>query len=177
MSRVGKKPIAIPEKVEVSLAGTTLTVKGPQGTISREVSPLVAIKIENKEIVITPANESSEAGVMWGTVASHVKNMLEGVVTPFVKRLLIEGVGYKWDIKGDTVTLNVGFSHSVSFKVPAIVKVAIEKGVFVVTSIDKDAIGQFAAQIRGTRKPEPYKGKGIRYETEVIRRKQGKKTT
>lgn len=177
MSRVGKKPIAIPEKVEVSIAGTTLTVKGPNGTLTREVSPLLDFKIENKEVLITPKTESTESRVMWGTVASHLKNMLEGVVTPFVKKLLVEGVGYKWEVKGDTLHLNVGYSHPIALKIPATVKVVIEKGVFVATSIDKDTIGQFVAQVRSQRKPEPYKGKGIRYETEVIRRKQGKKTT
>jgi large subunit ribosomal protein L6 len=177
MSRVGKKPIAIPEKVEVSLNGTLLTVKGPNGTLTREVSPLLDFKIENKEVLITPKTESTESRVMWGTVASHLKNMLEGVVTPFVKKLLVEGVGYKWEVKGDTLHLNVGYSHPIALKIPVIVKVVIEKGVFVATSIDKDAIGQFVAQVRSQRKPEPYKGKGIRYETEVIRRKQGKKTT
>ena len=178
MSRVGKKPIAIPEKTEVTVSGNILTVKGPQGTLTRPINADLKIDIQaGKEVTITPNNELPETGIMWGTVSSHLKNMLEGVVKPFEKRLLIEGVGYKWDIKGDKLTLNLGFSHQIVLTIPKEVKAVIEKGVFVASSIDKDILGQFVAQVRSLRKPEPYKGKGIRYENEVIRRKEGKKTT
>jgi len=176
MSRIGKKPIAIPEKTEVTVAGNVVTVKGPAGTLTRTIEPVLEVKVADKQVVVSLKTENPESAVLWGTVTSHIGNMIDGVNTPFVKRLLVEGVGYKWDVKGDTLTLNLGFSHPIVVKIPAIVKVAIEKGVFVATSIDKDELGQFVARVRGFRKPEPFKGKGIRYEGEVIRRKEGKKT-
>ncbi len=176
MSRIGKKPIAIPEKTEVTVSGNVVTVKGPAGTLTRTIEPVLEVKVADKQVVVSLKISNPESAVLWGTVTSHIGNMIDGVNTPFVKRLLVEGVGYKWDIKGDKLTFNLGFSHPIEVKIPNIVKVAIEKGVFVATSIDKDALGQFAAYVRGFRKPEPFKGKGIRYEGEVIRRKEGKKT-
>ncbi len=167
MSRVGKKPIAIPEKTEVSISGSLLTVKGPNGTLTRAMHPLVVIKIEDKELHITPKNSTNEANVMWGTNASHIKNMFKGVTTPYQKKLLIDGVGFKWDVKGDMLNMSLGYSHPVNLKIPAGIKVAIEKGVFVANSIDKDALGQFVAYVRAQRKPEPFKGKGIRYEGRI----------
>jgi large subunit ribosomal protein L6 len=176
MSRIGKKPITIPEKTEVTVSGSVVSVKGPNGTLTRSIQSTLEVKVSGKEVLVSLKSDTPEAAVLWGTVASHIGNMIEGVNTPFVKRLLVEGVGYKWEIKGDKLTLNLGFSHPIEIKIPAIVKVAIEKGVFVATSIDKDALGQFVAYVRSFRKPEPFKGKGIRYEGEVIRRKEGKKT-
>lgn len=176
MSRIGKKPIAIPEKTEVTVSGSVVTVKGPNGTLTRIVSPVLEVKIADKQVVVSLKSDTPEAAVLWGTITSHLGNMIEGVNTPFVKRLLVEGVGYKWEVKGDKLALNLGFSHPIEVKIPAIVKVVIEKGIFVATSIDKDALGQFVAYVRSFRKPEPFKGKGIRYEGEVIRRKEGKKT-
>ena len=172
MSRIGKKPITIPEKTEVTVSGSVVSVKGPNGTLTRSIQSTLEVKVSGKEVLVSLKSDTPEAAVLWGTVASHIGNMIEGVNT----RLLVEGVGYKWEIKGDKLTLNLGFSHPIEIKIPAIVKVAIEKGVFVATSIDKDALGQFVAYVRSFRKPEPFKGKGIRYEGEVIRRKEGKKT-
>ena len=176
MSRIGKKPISIPEKTEVTISGDVVTVKGPAGTLTRTIQPVLEVKVADKQVVVSLKSETPEAAVLWGTITSHISNMIEGVNTPFVKRLLVEGVGYKWEVKGDTLHLNLGFSHPVAVKIPAEVKVVIEKGVLVATSIDKDAVGQFVAYVRNFRKPEPFKGKGIRYEGEVIRRKEGKKT-
>jgi len=176
MSRIGKKPISIPEKTEVTVNGSVVTVKGANGTLTRTIQPEIEVKVVEKEIIVSLKTETPESAVLWGTVSSHISNMVEGVNTPFVKRLLVEGVGYKWEVKGDTLHLNLGFSHPVAVKIPAIVKVVIEKGILVSTSIDKDALGQFVAYVRAFRKPEPFKGKGIRYEGEVIRRKEGKKT-
>lgn len=176
MSRIGKKPVAIPEKTEITVSGDILTVKGPNGTLTRAISPVLEVKVVDKEVVVSLKSKTPESAVLWGTVTSHIGNMIEGVNTPFVKKLLVEGVGYKWDIKGDKLVLNLGFSHPVEVKIPAIVKVEIEKGVLVSSSIDKDALGQFVSYVRSFRKPEPFKGKGIRYEGEVIRRKEGKKT-
>ncbi len=177
MSRVGKKPIALPEKTEITISGSLMTVKGPQGTLTREIPSGLDVKVVGQEVTVIPKAESPAASVTWGTFSSHLKNMIEGVVTPFNKKLLIEGVGYKWEVKGTTLHLNVGFSHPVALAIPADVKVVIEKGVFSATSCNKDSVGQFVSKVRGVKKPEPYKGKGIRYETEVIRRKEGKKTT
>lgn len=176
MSRIGKKPIAIPEKTEVTVSGSVVTVKGPHGSLTRTIEPAIEVKVADKQVTVSLKTENPESAVLWGTVTSHIGNMIEGVNTPFVKRLLVEGVGYKWEVKGDKLALNLGFSHPLEVKIPAIVKVVIEKGVFVANSIDKDALGQFAAYVRAFRKPEPFKGKGIRYEDEVIRRKEGKKT-
>jgi large subunit ribosomal protein L6 len=176
MSRIGKKPVAIPEKTEVTISGSVLTVKGPNGTLTRTIPDTLEAKVADKQVVVSLKSETPEAAVLWGTITSHISNMVEGVNTPFVKKLLVEGVGYKWEVKGDKLVLNLGFSHQIEAKIPAIVKVAIEKGVLVSTSIDKDALGQFVAYVRAFRKPEPFKGKGIRYEGEVIRRKEGKKT-
>jgi large subunit ribosomal protein L6 len=176
MSRIGKKPIAIPEKTEVTVSGSVVTVKGPNGTLTRTVSPMIEVKVVDKQVVVSLKSETPEAAVLWGTIASHISNMIEGVSNSFVKKLLVEGVGYKWEVKGDTLHLNLGFSHPIALKIPAIVKVAIEKGTLVASSIDKEALGQFVAYVRSFRKPEPFKGKGIRYEGEVIRRKEGKKT-
>jgi large subunit ribosomal protein L6 len=176
MSRIGKKPIAIPEKTEVTISGAVVTVKGPNGTLTRTIPPTLEVKVADKQVVVSLKSDTPEAAVLWGTITSHIGNMIEGVNTPFVKRLLVEGVGYKWDVKGDKLMLNLGFSHPLEVKIPAIVKVVIEKGVLVSISIDKDALGQFVAYVRSLRKPEPFKGKGIRYEGEVIRRKEGKKT-
>jgi large subunit ribosomal protein L6 len=176
MSRTGKKPIAIPEKTEITISGSVLTVKGPNGTLTRTIPDVLEAKVADKQIMVSLKSETPESAVLWGTVTSHINNMVEGVNTPFVKKLLVEGVGYKWEVKGDKLALSLGFSHPIEVKIPAIVKVAIEKGVLVVSSIDKDALGQFVAYVRSFRKPEPFKGKGIRYEGEVIRRKEGKKT-
>ena len=176
MSRIGKKPIAIPEKTEVTVSGSVVTVKGPNGTLTRTISPALEVKVADNQVSVTLKSETPESAILWGTVTSHIANMIEGVTTPFVKKLLVEGVGYKWEVKGDKLGLNLGFSHPVEVKIPTVVKVIIDKGVLVATSIDKDALGQFAAYVRSFRKPEPFKGKGIRYEGEVIRRKEGKKT-
>lgn len=176
MSRIGKKPIDIPEKTEVTVSGDVVTVKGPNGTLTRTISSVLEVKVVDKQVVVSLKSETPESAVLWGTITSHIGNMIEGVVTPFVKKLLVEGVGYKWDVKGNKLALNLGFSHPVEVNIPEVVKVVIEKGVLVATSIDKDALGQFVARVRSFRKPEPFKGKGIRYEGEVIRRKEGKKT-
>lgn len=176
MSRIGKKPVTIPEKTEVTISGDVVSVKGANGTLTRAIPAALEVKVADNQAVVSLKSETPEAGVMWGTMTSHISNMIEGVNTPFVKKLLVEGVGYKWEVKGDTLHLSLGFSHPVAVKIPAAVKVVIEKGVLVATSIDKEALGQFTAYVRSFRKPEPFKGKGIRYEGEVIRRKEGKKT-
>jgi len=177
MSRIGKKPIEIPSGTEVKLEGNTLSVKGPKGALQREFpSDILELKVEGSEVTVSPKGSEENAGALWGTHASHLGNMVGGVNTPYEKKLLVEGVGFKVNLQGDTLVMSLGFSHDVEMKIPQGIDVSVEKNTITVSGIDKDLVGQFAAKIKSKKKPEPYKGKGIRYEGEVIRRKQGKKT-
>ncbi|KKW10264.1 MAG: 50S ribosomal protein L6 [Parcubacteria group bacterium GW2011_GWA2_49_9] len=177
MSRLAKKPILIPEKVEVTLGGETLTVKGPTGTLTRTFSPAVAILVKDGGISISPKNEILTTKMLVGTTVAHIRNMIAGSREAFVKKLIIEGIGFKAEVKGSELVLNLGFSHQIKMPIPKDLKVVSEKGVLTISGADIEAVGAFAANIRSQKKPEPYKGKGIRYDGEVIRRKQGKKTT
>ncbi len=174
MSRLAKKPIAV-GKSEVSFAGDTLTVKGAKATLTKRVHPAVAIDVTAEGVSITAKNSSRLSRVLTGTYASHVRNMLEGVVTPFKKVLILEGVGYRAEVKGKEMVFLVGKSHPVKLPIPEGVTATAEKNVITLLSPDKEIVGQFAANIRQVKPPEPYLGKGIRFEGEVIRRKQGKK--
>lgn len=176
MSRIAKKPIRIPGAVSVAVEKGEISVKGPRGELRRRVHPDVAVTVAGDEVTVTPHHESIRTRALWGTTAAHLKNMLAGVVVPFTKKLLIEGVGFRWEVTGGTLKLALGFSHPVVVPIPQGIEVKIEKSVLTVSGIDKEQVTQFAANIRALKKPEPYKGKGIRYEGEVIRRKQGKKT-
>ncbi|MFZ2555337.1 MAG: 50S ribosomal protein L6 [Minisyncoccia bacterium] len=175
MSRLGKQSIAIPAGTDVSVATDAITVKGKGGTLVRQLHPAVTVAIENGTASVAPANSSRLAKALWGTYAAHVRNMIAGVNTPFVKKLQVEGIGYKAELNGKSLKLNVGFSHPVLVPVPEGITALVEKNIITVTGADKDAVGQFAASVREIKKPEPYKGKGIRYEGEVVRQKQGKK--
>jgi large subunit ribosomal protein L6 len=175
MSRLAKRPIALPPKTEVSVSGTTLMVKGPKGTLEKPLHRLINIEVGQEGVQVSPRGVSLESRAALGTYASHVRNMLMGVTQGFQKRLLIEGVGYKWEVAGKNLKLALGFSHPVVVAIPEGLAVTVEKGALVISGFDKELVGQFAANIRALKKPEPYKGKGIRYEGEVIRRKQGKK--
>lgn len=176
MSRIGKKGVTIPQGTTVTQNDTVITVKGPLGELTRDFAGPVDIKIEGNTIAFTPKNNSKEARALWGTYASHLVNMVAGVNTAFVKKLIIEGVGYKVEAQPTALIFSLGFSHKVPMSIPADVKVLVEKNTLTISSINKESVGQFAAQIRAKKKPEPYKGKGIRYGTEVVRRKQGKKS-
>lgn len=175
MSRIARTPIEIPEKTEVALHAGDLSVKGPKGEQKRNFKSIIDIKVDDKEISLTPTRKDKFTRSLWGTYASHIKNMITGVTEGFEKKLIIEGVGYKAAVQGNEVVLNVGFSHPVHLTIPEGIEVLVEKNVITVKGIDKELVGRFTAQIRATKKPEPYKGKGIRYEGEIIRRKQGKK--
>lgn len=175
MSRLGKQSIVIPTGTDVSVATDAITVKGKGGTLVRQLHPAVKVAIENGSASVAPANSSRLAKALWGTYAAHVRNMIAGVNTPFVKKLQVEGIGYKAELNGKNLKLNVGFSHPVLVPVPEGITALVEKNIITVTGADKDAVGQFAASVREIKKPEPYKGKGIRYEGEVVRQKQGKK--
>ncbi len=177
MSRIAKQPIPIPAKTEVTLVEGLLTVKGPKGTLTRAVKDDVVILIDGTNTVtLMPKNDKDIfSRALWGTYASHVKNMLAGVNTGYQKKLILEGVGFKSEVKGKNLELALGFSHGVTVPVPEGLTVTAEKNNITISGIDKEAVGQFASKVRAMKKPEPYKGKGFRYEGEVIRRKQGKK--
>jgi len=177
MTRLGKKPIELPAQTECTvLPDGMVTVKGPKGTLSRTFKPDVSIVLEGNILTLKPARPSRFAQVLWGTYASHIRNMVQGVHTPYEKKLIIEGVGFKWEVSGKTLKIAAGFSHPVILDIPEGVTVTVEKSELTVSGIDKEAVGSFAANIRAVKKPEPYKGKGIRYHDEIIRRKQGKKS-
>lgn len=176
MSRIGKKGVNIPEGTTVTKSGTVITVKGPKGELVRDFSGPIEITIEGNLVSFEPKNSAKESKALWGTYASHVGNMVSGVNKPFEKKLLIEGVGYKVEQQGTTLVFSLGFSHKVPMIPPADVKAVVEKNTVTLSSINKESVGQFAAQVRANKKPEPYKGKGIRYAGEVVRRKQGKKS-
>lgn len=177
MSRLGKQPIIVPEKTEVTLVDGLMTVKGPKGSLTRSFRPEIAIAIEGKTITVSKAVETPEAKALWGTYAAHIRNMIQGVNTPFEKKLILEGVGFKADAQATELNLALGFSHPVKLVYPEGITMKSEKNVMTITGIDKDLVGFFAAKIRSLKKPEPYKGKGIRYSDEVVRRKQGKKSS
>ena len=176
MSRVGKQQLTIPAGVEVSYPDATMTVKGPKGTLTREFKDNVIITIDNGLITFAPAKDDPFTRALWGTYASHVKNMIIGVTEGFEKKLILEGVGFKSEVRGEELVLALGFSHPVNVPIPKDLTVTAEKNVVTVTGIDKETVGAFTASVRALKKPEPYKGKGFRYDGEVIRRKAGKKT-
>jgi large subunit ribosomal protein L6 len=177
MSRIGKRPITIPAKTEITVSDGVLTVKGPLGVLTKEVHPYVSIFVENNEITVSPKNETRLARALWGTFASHIKNMIKGVNELYKKKLILDGVGYKMAVAGNDLTLSVGYSHKVIMPVPEGLTATVEKNELTIAGVDKDAVGQFSANVRAKKKPEPYKGKGFHYSDEVILRKQGKKAS
>ncbi len=177
MSRIGKNPVKVPAETEASFAGGVFTAKGPKGTISRAFKDDVSLTIAEGQVVLAPARESDLARALWGTYAAHVGNMLEGVSLGFKKVMEIQGVGYRAEVKGSNLQMQLGYSHPIIMEIPQGLTVTVEKGVMTVSGVDKEVVGQFAANVRSKRKPEPYKGKGIRYQGEFVLRKQGKKAT
>lgn len=175
MSRLAKKPIAIPSKVTVTTDGGVLSVKGPVATLAMNIHPSITMDVTSEGIQIAPANESKLARALTGTFAAHARAMMSGVETPFKKVLTMKGVGFKVELRGRDLVFNVGFSHQVTMTIPEGLDAKVEKLNITVEGADKQKVGQFAAEIRAIKPPEPYLGKGIAYENEVIRRKQGKK--
>lgn len=174
MSRIGKKPIEIPKGVKLEIDGSRVKVTGPKGSLEKEVRPEIDL-IEQKGILkVQPKDDSKRTWAFSGLVRSLINNMVLGVAQGFQKKLVIEGVGYRAEVAGSTLTLNVGYSNPVKFALPKEVKASVEKNMVTVESIDKELLGRVAAKIRGIRPPEPYKGKGIRYQDERIVRKVGK---
>lgn len=176
MSRIGKKIISIPKNTEVTFTSGLFTVKGTQGSLSKHFTDQVTLTITPESITLAPVKETIANRALWGTYGSHIINMITGVNTPFVKKLILEGIGYKSEVKGDKLVMALGFSHPVNITIPATLKVTAEKNIITVSGINKEEVGEFTANIRSWKEPEPYKGKGLRYEGEVIKRKQGKKS-
>ncbi len=176
MSRIGKKPVAIPSGVTAEIQEGTLNVKGPKGTLSMGLSDLVEYKLEDGEIAVTPANDTKSARSQWGMQRTLVANLVEGVTEGYTKVLEISGVGYRAQAQGKKLKLQLGYSHDVDLDVPEGLEVKTPDQTTVeISGIDKQQVGQFAAEVRGWRKPEPYKGKGVKYRGEYIFRKEGKK--
>lgn len=176
MSRIGKQPVIIPQGVAVSFENGTLRVRGPKGELTRQLNEkLIQVNIGEKEIAIQPKKITLESKMLWGTYVSHIRNMVQGVTEGFEKKLEIEGIGYRALMKGNTLVLYVGFSHPVEVESKPGIQFQVEKNVITVAGTDKERVGEVASHIRSFRKPEPYKGKGIHYLGEVIRRKAGKK--
>ena len=175
MSRTGKLSIKVPAGTEVAFVSQEVIVKGKGGTLKKMVHPNIKLNIADGSVIVEPKDDSRISRALWGTYAAHVRNMISGVNTPFIKKLQIEGIGYRAEMAGKQLKLALGFSHPVLMNIPAGITAAVEKNIITVSGADKEQVGEFAATIRAVKKPEPYKGKGIRYEGEVVRHKAGKK--
>ncbi len=174
MSRIGKLPIALPSGVTITVDQDEITVSGSKGTLKQFTMPGIDVKQQNSEIIVTRINDEPKIRSKHGLMRSLINNMVVGVSTGFSKKLEINGVGYRVAAQGTDLKLNVGFSHDVIYKVPAGVQAAVEQNTITISGISKQQVGQVAAEIRALKKPEPYKGKGIKYEGERILRKSGK---
>lgn len=176
MSRIGKRPVSVPEGVTATVEGQKVTAKGPKGELSFVVNDEVLVKLEENEVVISPANESKDARSQWGMTRTMIENIITGVTNGFERQLEINGVGYRASMQGKNLQLALGFSHDVVYETPEGITIACPKPTeIVVSGIDKQRVGQVASEIRSFRKPEPYKGKGVKYAEERIVRKEGKK--
>jgi large subunit ribosomal protein L6 len=176
MSRIGKKGIEIPEKTEVVINNGVVSVKGPKGMIERAFRSEIKIIVEDKHVSLSLVKENNQTRALWGTYASHIKNMVKGVNDGFEKKLVLEGVGFKSQVNGNKLVLALGFSHPVEVEIPAGLTVKAEKNTIFISGIDKELVGAWSAKVRALKEPEPYKGKGFHYSDEIVRRKQGKKS-
>jgi len=176
MSRVGKYPVPIPAGVQVAIAGQMLTAKGKLGELKLALTDKDDARVDGNKVTVEPRDKSTPARMMWGTTRALVANMVKGVSTGYSKSMEITGTGFRAAVQGSNLVLNLGYSHDVVYPIPPGIKITCEKPTTVtVEGVDKRQVGQVAAEIRGWREPEPYKGKGVRYTTETIRRKEGKK--
>jgi len=176
MSRIGKQEILIPSGVKVMKNGDVLSVTGPKGTITKNFRDDITFNITDKTVSLNIKRNDKFSKSLWGTYVSHIKNMIEGVEKPYQKKLILEGVGFKSEVKGKDFNFALGFSHPVIVRIPEGITATADKNNITISGADKELVGSFTASIRALKKPEPYKGKGMRYENEVIRRKAGKKT-
>jgi len=174
MSRVGRKPIPIPDKVKVSVSGQLVAVEGPKGKLEHSAHPLIKVAVEGGQVAVTRGDDSRESRSLHGLTRALIANMVHGVKEGFQKSLELQGVGYRAAKQGKVVTFQLGYSHPIAFDPPLGIELAVDRNIVTVMGVDKQAVGQVAAQIRDLKKPEPYKGKGIRYVGERVRRKAGK---
>lgn len=177
MSKIGKQSIILPSGVEMKADNSEIVVKGPKGEVHVKMMPSFSIQINGQEVSVIPPSElSKDSSALWGTLRALLQNAVDGVAKGFEKRLVLEGVGFRSMVEGDNLNLTIGLSHPVKFPIPVGIRIVVEKeGLIIISGIDKDLVGRTAAEIRATKKPEPYKGKGIHYKGEIIRRKDGKK--
>ncbi len=177
MSRIGKLPVAVPEKVTVSVNGSEVSVEGPKGKLTKTFDAAVSVKVEDGNVIVSPTNESRLARAMYGTARSIINGMVDGVQTPYVKKLEIEGVGFKANLNGNVLDLALGYSHGISYPIPEGITVKVDGGTkLTVEGCDKHMVGQVAADIYKFKPVEPYKGKGVKIVGQYVRRKEGKKT-
>jgi len=175
MSRIGKKPVTIPEGVEVKVENDLIIVKGPKGELKQKLHPAINIEQKDNQILVTIKDiKSIEQKALWGLFSRLIQNMVTGVKEGFEKKLEVIGVGFRVSLQGDKLVLNLGYSHPIEFNLPAGIKAEVEKNLITITGIDKQQVGEIAAQIRRIKKPDPYKGKGIKYLDEIIKKKPGK---
>ena len=175
MSRLGRQTITIPDGVSVTMTDNVLSVSGAKGTLTRTIRDMIEINVASDQVTTALKRDTKFARSLWGTYAAHISNMITGVSQGFEKKLEINGIGYRVELEGNTLVVNVGFSHPVRFTLPDGISVSVEKNIVTINGFDKEVVGQFAANVRQIRPPEPYKGKGIHYQGEYIIRKQGKK--
>ena len=174
MSRIGKLPVAVPAGVKINIADGALTVEGPKGKLSRSYNSLVQVKFENSEVSVTRVNDTKEARSFHGLYRNLIHNMVVGVSQGFSKTLVVNGVGYRAEVQGKLLVMALGYSNDFSVIIPEGIEVKVDQLKVIISGASKEAVGQFASQVRKLRGPEPYKGKGIRYEDEIIKRKVGK---
>lgn len=177
MSRIGKQPIIIPNGVAVSISDGRVVIKGPKGEVARNIRPEISVEVKDGNIIVLPVKPGKKTPAFWGLTRALLAHAVEGVSNGFEKKLEIEGVGYRAQMDGKDLVLSLGFSHPVRVSPPAGIEFKVEKNTVTVSGFAKEAVGETAAHIRALKKPEPYKGKGIRYMGEVVRRKAGKKAT
>lgn len=176
MSRVGKLPVALPSGVSASIADKAITIKGAKGQLTLNLTNDVDVKVENNEVSVQPSSDSKRSRAMWGTTRSNINNMVQGVTEGFSRTLEVKGVGFRAAMQGQLLSLNLGFSHEIRVAIPQGIEVKVDKQTIVtISGIDKQLVGQVASEIRALRKPEPYKGKGVRFSDEYVPMKEGKK--
>jgi large subunit ribosomal protein L6 len=175
MSRIGKKPIIIVPGVEAKVSGNDIEVKGPKGSLSIKIAPEINVEFKDNQITLSPKVEDLKSRALWGLMRTLVSNMVDGVTKGFEKKMEINGVGFKAAVEGKKLVLNVGYSHPINIEAPEGIDFKVEKNVITVSGISKELVGQISAAIRRVKPPEPYKGKGIKYSTEIIKKKLGKK--
>jgi large subunit ribosomal protein L6 len=180
MSKVGRQPIIIPAGVQLIIGDNQLKIKGPKGELSQSIPTQIKLELKDladkrKELTVTPKRETKNGSALWGSLRALIFNMVKGVTEGFERKLEIEGVGYRASLQDNKLVLSLGFSHPIEIEAPPEIEFKVDKNIITVSGIDKQSVGQLAARIRAFRKPEPYKGKGIRYADEIVRRKAGKK--